>query len=116
MLVLEFRLLRYWSTSISRLTACLPVVCVRLNPRISDVAVAWAGWADFEVAGRPGISVAQALAWSQLKARAELSSSRVEPGITHGPKYLQLRLPSQLQLLIIRLYLTYIFCYSNFGS
>ena len=42
-------------------------------------------------------SVAQALAWSQLKARAELSSSRVEPGITHGPKYLQLRLPSRLE-------------------
>jgi hypothetical protein len=49
MLVPEFGSLRYWSTSISREIVCLPAVRVCFNPRISN-AVAWAGWADFDVA------------------------------------------------------------------
>ena len=55
MLVPGFGSLRYWSTSISRETVCLPVVRVRFNPRISD-AVAQAGWAGLDVAGRPRIA------------------------------------------------------------
>ena len=51
MLVPEFGLLRYWSTSISREMAWV-FVRVRFNPRISD-AVCRAG---FDVAGRSGIA------------------------------------------------------------
>ena len=54
MLVPVSGLLRYWSTSISKETCCLPLVRGCFNPRISD-AVGFAGWAGgFDVAGRSG--------------------------------------------------------------